>query len=206
MVSKGFITRLFGNMKLTLFGYGGHAREVQAQLNKEVTFYVDDEFVNDQTKSIRLFNNKLESIMVAISNSNDRQTVVNSLPSDTHFFSFIHPTSQFIKDGIQIGEGSFIGANCILTTNILIGSHAILNRGNHIGHDCQIGNYFSMMPGSIISGNVNIEDNVYIGTNATVIEKINICSNVVIGAGAVVTKDIEKAGTYIGVPAKYKHN
>ena len=39
-------------MKLTLFGYGGHAREVQAQLNKEVIFYVDDEFVNDQTKSM----------------------------------------------------------------------------------------------------------------------------------------------------------
>ena len=53
-------------MKLSLFGYGGHAREVQAQLNKKVTLYVDDEFVNDQTKSIRLFNNKLESIMVAV--------------------------------------------------------------------------------------------------------------------------------------------
>ena len=193
-------------MKLSLFGYGGHAREVQAQLNKKVIFYVDDEFVNDQTKSIRLFNNKLESIMVAVSNSNDRKTVVNSLPANTHFFSFIHPTSQFLKDDVQIEEGSFIGINCILTTNIWIGSHAILNRGNHIGHDCRIGNYFSMMPGSIVSGNVNIGDNVFIGTNATVIEKVKICSNVVIGAGAVVTKDIEKAGTYVGVPAKYKHN
>ena len=31
-------------MKLALYGYGGHAREVAAQMGKKVEFYVDDEF------------------------------------------------------------------------------------------------------------------------------------------------------------------
>lgn len=46
-------------------------------------------------------------------------------------------------DNIEISEGSFIGAYSILTTNVKIGKHSILNRGNHIGHDCRIGDYFS---------------------------------------------------------------
>jgi len=31
-------------MKLALFGYGGHAREVARQIGEEVTFYVDPFF------------------------------------------------------------------------------------------------------------------------------------------------------------------
>ena len=32
-------------MKLALFGYGGHAREVAAQMNEEITFFVDDKYM-----------------------------------------------------------------------------------------------------------------------------------------------------------------
>jgi hypothetical protein len=32
-------------MKLALFGYGGHAREVAAQMNLDVTFFVDDKYI-----------------------------------------------------------------------------------------------------------------------------------------------------------------
>ena len=46
-----------------------------------------------------------------------------------------------------------------------------------------------------------IEDNVLIGSNATILP-VKICKNVVIGAGSVVTKDITKPGTYAGNPAK----
>ena len=47
-----------------------------------------------------------------------------------------------------------------------------------------------------------IEDNVYIGSNATILP-VSICSDVVIGAGAVVTKDITSSGIYAGNPAKF---
>ena len=40
-------------MKLALFGYGGHAREVAAQINKEVTFFVDDEYVKSSNLWVR---------------------------------------------------------------------------------------------------------------------------------------------------------
>ena len=103
---------------------------------------------------------------------------------------------------VEIGVGSFIGAYTVLTANIKIGKHALLSRGNHIGHDCIIGDYFSAMPGAIVSGNVIINDSVYMGTNSSIKEKLNINSLVTIGLNAGVVKDIIHSGTYIGVPAK----
>ena len=191
-------------MKLALFGYGGHALEVSKQIGKPLTFFVDDEYVCGDAISIKKFNPKEYKLLIAVSDSNLRENIISRLPSETKYFSFIHPSSYLLDENIVIGEGSFIGINCILTTNIIIGKHCILNRGNHIGHHSNIGNFFSMMPGSIVSGNVNIGNNVYMGTNSTVIENKTITNNVIIGANAVVIKDINESGTYIGVPAKKK--
>ena len=189
-------------MKLALFGYGGHAKEVAAQIGQDVTFFVDDEYVNEVTKPISEFDPSEYVMMVAVSDCIDRSVIVNKLPKETEYFTFIHPTALILDDEIIIGEGSFIGANSILTTNIQIGNHAILNRGNHIGHDCIIGNYFSAMPGSIVSGNVHIGNGVYLGTNSSVIEKKYILHDIVIGANSVVIRNITESGTYVGVPAK----
>lgn len=189
-------------MKLALFGYGGHAREVAAQIGEPVTFYVDNEYANDIAKPISEFDPEEEHMMIAVGESRDRKAIVDKLPKETKYFSFIHPTVQVMKNNIEIGEGSFIGANSILTTNIKLGKHTLLNRGNHIGHDCIIGDYFSAMPGAIVSGNVTMGDCVYTGTNSSIKEKMIVCSEVIIGSNAAVVKHITKSGTYVGVPAK----
>lgn len=103
---------------------------------------------------------------------------------------------------IEIGEGSFIGAYSILTTKIKIGKHSILNRANHIGHDSIAGDYLSMMPVSIISGNCKLGNRVYIGTNSSIREKINVCDDVIIGLNSGVVSDIKDACKYGGVPSK----
>jgi len=189
-------------MKLALFGHGGHAREVAAQMEATVTFFVDDKYSNGDIKPISEFDPKKYLLMVAVADSKDRAEIVSKLPEETEYFTFIHPTAQIMSDDVIIGEGSFIGANSILTTNIIIGDHAILNRGNHIGHDCIIGNYFSAMPGAMVSGNVNIGNCVYLGTNSSIIEKKYLLHDIKIGANGVVVKDITSSGTYVGCPVK----
>lgn len=190
-------------MKTALFGYGGHAREVAMQIGGEITFFVDDVYTNDIAKPISEFDPLEYEIMVAIADPQEREKVVNRLPRFTQFFTFIHPTAIVSQNfDVIIGEGSFIGANSIVTTNIKIGNHAILNRANHIGHDCTIGNYLSMMPGSIISGDVNMGNNIYLGTNASIKEKISVHSLSVIGINSCVVKNIEESGVYVGIPAK----
>jgi sugar O-acyltransferase (sialic acid O-acetyltransferase NeuD family) len=139
--------------------------------------------------------------MIAISDSSIRQKVVESLPSSTKFFSYIHP-STIISGNVKISEGTFIGPNCILTNNISLGSHCLLNRGNQVGHDCVIGNFFSMMPGSVISGNNNIGNCVYFGVNSCTKEKIQIVDHCVFGLNSGVIKHVTESGVYVGTPVK----
>jgi sugar O-acyltransferase (sialic acid O-acetyltransferase NeuD family) len=189
-------------MEKALVGYGGHAKEVMAQMGVELTCFVDDQYFVEGTRPLSEFDPKEYAIMVAVADSRDRLDIIQRLPKETKYFTWVHPTVLIMDDNIEIGEGSFVGAYSILTTNIKIGKHAILNRGNHIGHDCEIGDYFSAMPGAKISGNCLIRDLVYVGTNASIKEKIMITNSVTIGLNAGVVKDIYEAGTYIGTPAK----
>ena len=189
-------------MKKALIGFGGHAREVMSQMGMTLPCFVDDEYVDENSLPISELNFDEYEVMIAVGDSNNRMGIVKKLPKNVKYFSFIHPTALIMSDNITIGDGSFIGAYSILTNNIKIGNHAILNRGVQIGHDCIIGNYFSAMPNSVVSGNVVLGDNVYLGTNSTIIEKTTICSNVIIGANGVVVKDINMKGTYVGVPVK----
>ena len=189
-------------MELALYGYGGHAMEVAAQIDQPITFFVDDKYLTEETKPISEFDPTEYLIMVAVADSKDRFDMIQRLPKETQFFTFIHPTALILSDNVQVGEGSFIGANSILTTNIKIGKHAILNRGNQIGHDSEIGDYFSAMPGAIVSGNVTIGDCVYMGTNSSIKEKLSIHSLSTIGMNSCVVKHTKEPGVYVGVPAK----
>lgn len=191
-------------MKKALIGNGGHAREVIAQIgNQNLIRFVDDQYWKEESNVLPLsqFNPNEYEVIVAVGNSKDRYDIIDKLPKTTKYFTFIHPTA-LIMDNIKIGEGSFIGAYSILTTNIKIGKHALLNRSVHIGHDSVIGDYFSAMPGAIVSGNVTIYDCVYLGTNSSIKEKISIHSLVTIGSNATVVKHIEEPGVYVGVPTK----
>jgi sugar O-acyltransferase (sialic acid O-acetyltransferase NeuD family) len=188
-------------MKKVLIGNGGHSREVMAQMGIKLDRFVDDQYVNDETFPISELDPEKHVVMIAVANSKDRFDIAQRLPKGIQFFTFIHPTA-LIMDNVEIGEGSFIGAYSILTTNIKIGKHAILNRGNHIGHDCRIGDYFSAMPGAIVSGNVTIHSLVYMGTNSSIREKLSIHSLSTIGMNSTVVKHIEDAGVYVGVPSK----
>ncbi len=188
-------------MKKALIGYGGHAREVMAQMGTQIPCFVDDQYLTEGTLPLSSFDPTKYEVIVAVGSSKDRYDIVQKLPKNTKYFTFIHPTA-LLMNNVEIGEGSFIGAYSILTTNIKIGKHALLNRGNHIGHDTIIGDYFSAMPGAIVSGNVTIYDLVYMGTNSSIKEKLSIHSLTTIGSNAAIVKHIEIPGTYVGVPAK----
>jgi acetyltransferase-like isoleucine patch superfamily enzyme len=58
------------------------------------------------------------------------------------------------------------------------------------------------MPGATIAGQVLIEDEAAIGTNATILPRLRIGKRAVIGAGAVVTHDVPEGVTVVGVPAR----
>ena len=51
-------------------------------------------------------------------------------------------------------------------------------------------------------GCIDIEDNVFVGSNTTILPNVTIGSNTIVAAGSLVNKSI-RGGVYAGVPAKY---
>lgn len=87
------------------------------------------------------------------------------------------------QGGITIGDGSFIGHNVVLAT---------------LNHGLMPEDRSTTYPASIIIGK-----NVWIGSNATILQGVTIGDNAVVAAGAVVTKDVSENTIVGGVPAKF---
>lgn len=85
--------------------------------------------------------------------------------------------------GVTIGDGCQIGHNVVFAT---------------LNHDLAPEKRNSTYPAPIVLGS-----NVWIGSNATVLQGVTIGNNAVIAAGAVVTKDVPPNTVVGGVPAKF---
>lgn len=139
--------------------------------------------------------------IIAIGNADIRERIVNKL-SDAKWYTAIHPTAVISLIGVKIGEGTVIMANSVINSCSCIGKHCILNTSSVIEHDNQVDDFVHTSVASSLAGSVKVGKKTWIGTGATVSNNITICEECYIGAGAVVVKDINKKGTYVGVPAK----
>ena len=117
------------------------------------------------------------------------------------FDTICHPSVR-LSPWVTVRTGSIVCANVIMTTQVEIGPHAIVNLACTIGHDVMIGRCTTLSPGVHVSGRVTIGDDVFIGTGAVIVERLTIGKGAIIGAGAVVTKNVEPGVTAVGVPAR----
>lgn len=207
--------------KIAIFGAGGLGREVLMllhQINKALPqwhilgFYDDDPATPKTiqgypylgTLTDLLQTKKPLAMVIALGNPVLKAQIRARL--DKSVFSFppiIHP--EVSNDDFQIntiGEGTIICQGNILTTNIKLGQHVLLNLGCTVGHDAILGDFCSLMPHVNISGNTVLEKQVYIGTNATLLPGMRVGEKSIIGAGAVVTQPIPDNCTAVGVPAR----
>jgi len=136
----------------------------------------------------------------SIGASKTRKDVVNKLDG-VKFATLIDP-SVIISDRVRIGEGSIICAGTIITVDIVIGSHNIINLDCTVGHDAVLKNFVTLYPSVNISGNTILGECVEMGTGSQIIQGIEIGNNTIVGAGAVVVKDLPSDCTAVGVPAK----
>lgn len=140
----------------------------------------------------------------AIGSSKARRHVIETIKNRYSFVKFatlIDP-SVIKSDRVLIGEGTIICAHSILTVNIEIGQHVIINLHCTVGHDAILHDYVTIYPNVNISGAAKIGINSEIGTGSQVIQGITIGEHSIIGAGAVVIRDVPHSCTAVGCPAK----
>ena len=93
-------------------------------------------------------------------------------------------------------------------SNVKIGKYFHANLYSYIEHDCEIGDFVTLAPGVKCNGNVKIEDNVFVGSGAIIINgnkkrKITIGKNAIIGAGTVIVKNVKANSKIVGNPGRY---
>lgn len=109
---------------------------------------------------------------MAIGDPKIKQNVVNS-NTNISWGTLIHPKATLGDSAfLDIGEGTIIIAGCIITVNISIGDHVIMNLCCTVGHDTNIADYSSFMPTVNVSGEVNIKQAVFVGTGAKIINMV----------------------------------
>ena len=121
------------------------------------------------------------------------------VPSTLRVFPPLY--TEFGKN-IKVGEGVFINAWC----------HFQDHGGVTIGDGCQIGHnvvFATLNHGISPEDRVNtypapitLGKNVWIGSNATILQGVTIGDNAIVGAGAVVTKNVAANTIVGGVPAR----
>ena len=204
---------------LIIIGAGGFGREV-AWLVNEINFsnkdsfeflgFIDDNATNTTFEGYPILGNRewLKNlserpyIICAIGHSATRFAVAKELKElGFPFAKLISPSVQMSRY-VSIEEGSIICSNCVLTTNIKVGRHVILNLSCTVGHDTILEDFVSAMPGTMIAGSVHVGRGVYLGIGSSVINGVKIGDWSLIGGGATVTRDIPDHVVAVGTPAQ----
>jgi len=76
-------------MKKALIGYGGFAREIQAHMQIDLIFFVDDQYWTKGNKSLlplASFDPNEYELLIAIGNPKDRFNIANRHSSISYYF------------------------------------------------------------------------------------------------------------------------
>jgi sugar O-acyltransferase (sialic acid O-acetyltransferase NeuD family) len=206
--------------RLFIVGAGGFGRELESWLElipkqerdwhivgyldskqgkRRIQSYPSDYEIIGEEHSFPLTKDDL--VVIAISEPSTKEKIYKYLKDKVTFLTYIAPNTVVGKFN-NIGEGSIICPNTIITTNIVLGVCVTLNIGIHIGHDVTVGDFSSLMPSVDIGGNCTLGKRVYMGTNSTIVPGKKIADDVKISSGSIVTRSIKEKSTVYGNPAQ----
>lgn len=121
-------------------------------------------------------------------------------------FVRVMPYELFVKRDIQIGHNVQFGRGTWVASDVHFGNNILMAaRVNFVGRHDHIYN----VPGRTIWDSPRgkdkitiVEDDVWIGTCATIVAGVKIGKGAIVAAGALVNKDIPACEIWGGVPAK----
>ena len=205
-------------MKLHLVGHGRHARDIAWTLDdlntttpshiEIVGHWVDepgeDAEVGDlEHLAARIRSGNLEHderVLLAFMNHRERARVVARLGPTCPFAQIVHPT-VVVDRSVQLGVGTLVQAGSILSPDVRLGDHVLVNLRVTVGHGALIEDYASLSPGAIVLGEATIGCGATVGPGAMVLNGVRVGEGALVGAGALVNRDVSKDDFVLGSPA-----
>lgn len=206
------------NSKVIIIGYSGHAYVVLDILLSQkysIIGYCDAvekeynpfeiKYLGKETDTYPLSILRENSYFVSIGDNYIRAKILDKLTT-----IFTHPSLNVIHEKAVCSSliewhpqgGILVAANATINPFVKIGKGVICNTSCSIDHECVLGDYVHIAPGSVLCGNVEIGDYSFIGANSVIKQGISIGKNVIIGAGSVIIKNIPDNAVVAGNPAK----
>lgn len=100
--------------------------------------------------------------------------------------------SHFAPNAVLYGHGGLtIGPYCNIAAHVVLAT---------VGHNHHVANC-PMAQAPSVAGPITLDQDIWIGANATVLANTHIATGCVIGANAVLTHDTTQRGIYMGIPA-----
>ena len=196
---------------LIIVGGGGFAKEViwlARECNRVVRGVLDDNFEThgEQLQGCTIVG-KVDDwgkysdceFIVAIGSPRVRKFVVDrmSISRKPDFATLIHP-SVLYSHTVKFGKGNIICAGAILTVDVVLGDHNILNLNVTVGHECAFNDFITIA----LSGNVTLGEKVEVGTGAIIRQGLALSAGSMLGMGGVLTKNIPENTIFAGNPAR----
>jgi sugar O-acyltransferase (sialic acid O-acetyltransferase NeuD family) len=197
-------------MKYIIFGTGGFAKEIISYLNKEdqVVCAISTQPFDNPGKYPYLVKEKLDpgefadaSFLLGVADPVLKRKIVGL--NENRWVTFVHKSAT-ISPHCEIGQGSIIGPNTVVTSDACIGQFVTLNLNCCIAHNCTVGEFTTFSPYASIMGHCNIGSDCFFGAGALCVPKVFLPSYTKVSAGAVVRKSITEPATLYGDPASPK--
>lgn len=120
--------------------------------------------------------------------------------SDGHNFRIPHIGSVQIGEHVEIGCFTTVCAGTISPT--IIGDYSMIDDQVHISHNCLLGRNVIVTACAELSGSVIVEDDVWIGPNASIIQGVVLGRGSLLGIGATAIRGVPEFEVRAGNPAK----
>lgn len=182
------------------------AEQMKRRLNADICFGDTNLLIGNKVNGIPVLYTNVTKVgasklIITIGNNAARRELFLKAEASgcslTHFIA--DPHNYFAESP---GAGTMVLAGALVTKDAHIGRGVIVNTGAIVEHDSEIGDFCHLAPGSAVAGGAKLGEGVFLGANATVINGVSVAAGSIIGAGSVVVRDIDKPGTYIGVPVR----
>lgn len=144
-------------------------------------------------------------MFVTIGNPASRRKLVERVcAAGGRFASFYRSGGNVARD-ITVGEGTMILAYANVGVGTTLGNHVHVMPLASIDANCTVGDFTTLCPMSAVSGHVVIEEGVFIGVGARIVNQtddlMTIGAGATIAAGAVVLRSVLPGETLAGNPA-----